>query len=428
MTDTGHQTSRDYAHPHRPWLMSAINGLGRGLRKLGVGKPLSVDDLLARARNKSKLERLDDDALLDRLAVLVDSLEREAQLSLAGRLMTREHLVAVLVTSMRTQAWRASNPEIFAAALPRLVIVTGLARSGTTHLQRMLAELPGARPLMTWEALEPIPAPDWQRPANPLDDPRVGRAHQAGKFLRSISPDFFVVHPMDALVPEEEVMVMDYSLLSWVPETTYHVPSYSTWLQQQDQTPAYRWLETALKHLTWQRPGAFSAAGGRPDFWVLKAPHHLGLLDVLFSVFPNATVIHSHRDPAETVPSFCSLVAHGWGIMSDHVDPLVLGRIWSEKLAQMTDRALEVRAARSDAGLIDVDYRELVADPMAVMSRLCGELDLPWSESIRADVGRWLAEHPQHKHGVHRYAASDFGLDEATLRERFANYRARFNL
>jgi hypothetical protein len=419
VSEAGYQTSRDYAHPHRPWLLGAVNGLGRGLRKLGAGKPLSVDDLLARARRQSKLERLDDEALLGRLAVLVDSIEREAELTTAGRLMTRMHLVAVLVASMRTQAWRASHPEIFAAPLPRLVIVTGLARSGTTHLQRMLAELPGARSLITWEALEPIPAPDWQRPANPLDDARVGRAHQAGKFLRSVSPDFFVVHPMTALVPEEEVMVMDYSLLSWVPETTYHVPSYATWLQQQDQTPAYRWLETALKHLTWQRPG---------EFWVLKAPHHLGWLDVLFSVFPDAAVIHSHRDPAETVPSFCSLVAHGWGIMSDHVDPVALGRMWSEKLAKMTDRALEVRAARSDAGLIDVDYRELVADPMAVMSRLCGELDLPWSESIRADIGRWLAEHPQHKYGVHRYEASDFGLDEGALRERFSAYRERFGL
>lgn len=421
MTAAGYQTSRDYAHPHRPLLMRAINGVGRGLQKIGLEKPLQVDDLLGRARRRSKLDRLDDDALLDRLAVYVDSLEREAQLSPAGRLMTREHLVAVLVTRMRTQAWMETHPEIFAAPLPRLVFVTGLARSGTTHLQRMLAELPGARPLMTWEALEPIPEPSWQRPTHPVDDARVGRANQAGKFLKSISPDLFVVHPMAALVPEEEVLVMEHSLLCWVPETTYHVPSYAAWLDKQDQTPAYRWLETALKHLTWQR-------GGQQDFWVLKAPHHLDCLDVLFSVFPDAKVIHSHRDPAETVPSFCSLVAHGWGVMSDRVDPLVLGRHWSEKLARMVDRALEVRAARSDAGVLDVHYRDLVADPLAVMARLCAELDLPWSESIRGDVGRWLADNAQHKHGLHRYAASDFGLDEAALRERFSAYRERFDL
>jgi hypothetical protein len=393
--------------------------MGRGLRRLGLGKPLQFDDLLARARRKSKLERLDDEAVLDRMAFYVDVLEREAELSPTGRLMTRMHLVDVLVTQMRTRAWRESNPEIFAAALPRVVIITGLARSGTTHLQRMLAELPGARPLMTWEALEPIPEPSWQRPANPLDDPRVGRAHQAGKFLQWISPDFFVVHPMAALVPEEEVMVMEHSLLSWIPETTYHVPSYTTWVEQQDQTPAYRWLQTALKHLTWQRPG---------EVWVLKAPHHLAWLDVLFSVFPDAKVIHSHRDPAETVPSFCSLVAHGWAVMSDRVDPLAVGRMWSEKLARMTDRALEVRSARGDAGILDVDYRELVRDPLAVMARVCGELELPWSESIRGSLERWLADNKQHKHGLHRYAASDFGLDEAALRERFAAYRERFGL
>lgn len=419
MSDASYQTSRDYAHPHRPWWMRAINGVGRGLRKVGAGNTLGVDDILARARAKSKLERLDDEALLERMAILVDSLEREAELTPAGRLITREHLVAVLVTRLRTQAWIESNPEIFAAALPRLVVITGLARSGTTLLQRMLSELPGARPLMTWEALEPIPEPSWQRPANPLDDARVGRAHQAGKFLRAISPDLFVVHPMDALVPEEEVMVLDHSLLSWVPETTYHVPSFAAWYEQQDQTPAYRWLETALQHMTWQRPG---------EFWVLKAPHHLAWLDVLFAVFPDAKVIHSHRDPAQTVPSFCSLVAHGWGIMTDRVDPIVLGRMWSEKLARMVDRSLEVRAARADAGMIDVDYRELVRDPLEQMAKLCAELGLPWSDTIRADLGRWLAENQQHKHGHHRYAASDFGLDNAALHERFAAYRQRFDL
>jgi hypothetical protein len=426
VTTASYQTSRDYAHPHRPWLLRGINGIGRGLQKLGLGKPLRVDDLLARARRKSKLERLDDEALLDRMAVVVDALEAEAQLSPAGRLMTREHLVGVLVTRLRTRAWMDSHPEIFAARLPQLVFITGLPRSGTTHLQRMLAELPGARPLMTWEAFEPIPEPSWQRPANPLDDPRVGRAHQAAKFLRSVSPDLFTVHPMDALVPEEEVMVMGHSLLSWMPETTYHVPSYSAWLERQDQTPAYRWLETALKHLTWQQAGA--TTGNQPEFWVLKAPYHLGWLDVLFSVFPTAKVIHSHRDPVETVPSFCSLIAHGWGIMSDHVDPLTVGRIWSGKLAWMVDRALEVRAARGDAGMIDVDYRELVADPLAIVAGLCTEIGLPWNEAIQGDLSRWLAENVQHKYGVHRYEASDFGLDEAVLRERFAAYRQRFDL
>ncbi|MFV8756722.1 sulfotransferase family protein [Nannocystaceae bacterium ST9] len=419
MSASDHQTSRDYAHPHRPWLLRAVNGVGRGLRKLGAGNRLEVDDLLARARRKSKLERLDDEGVLDRLAHYVDALEREAELSPGGRLMTRAHLVAVLVTQLRTRAWRESNPEIFAAPLPRQIFITGLARSGTTHLQRMLAELPGARPLITWEALEPIPEPSWRRPSDPLADPRVARAHQAGKFLQAISPDFFVVHPMAALVPEEEVMVMEHSLLSWVPETTYHVPSFGTWYEQQDQTPGYRWLDTALRHLTWQRPG---------DFWLLKAPHHLAWLDVLFAVFPDAKVIHCHRDPAQTVPSFCSLVAHGWGIMSDHVDPLALGKIWSEKLARMTDRALEVRAARSDAGMIDVDYRELVADPLAVMTRLCGELELAWDPEIRDRIGRWLADNTQHKHGLHRYEAGDFGLDEAGMHERFAAYRRRFGL
>ena len=43
----------------------------------------------------------------------------------------------------------------------------------------------------------------------------------------------------------------------------------------------------------------------------------LEYLDVLLTVFPEATVVQTHRDPQKSVVSFCSMVAHGRGIFSD---------------------------------------------------------------------------------------------------------------
>ncbi len=409
-----HETSRDYAHPYRAALVRAVNLLGRPF-----AKPLRVDALLERARRKTKLDTLDDPQVLERLAVALDVLEREAALTPFGRLITREHFVSVLVTQLRLHAWKQARPDIFAAAQPRIVFITGLARSGTTHLQRMLAELPGARSLLTWEALEPIPPPSWQPPPAGRPDPRIAKAEQSARGLKTISPDFYVVHPMEADIPEEEVMVMQHSLLSWVLETTYHVPSFTAWVEAQDQRPSYRLLADVVAHLQFQRPG---------EFWILKAPYHLGSLDALFDVFPHASVVHCHRDPAQTVPSFCSLVAHGWGIASDHIDPLALGRQWSEKLARMTDRALAVRAARHDAKLFDVDYRALVRDPLAVAERLCRDLALPYGPDARSRLEQHVQAHPQHRYGVHRYEPADFGLSEASLHARFAAYMQRFDL
>ena len=68
----------------------------------------------------------------------------------------------------------------------------------------------------------------------------------------------------------------------------------------QDMTPAYEYLAKLLKLLEWQRPARR---------WVLKTPAHLPFLDVLLSVLPEARIIHTHRDPAETLPSYCSMIS-----------------------------------------------------------------------------------------------------------------------
>src|SRR5690606_7927756 len=126
-----------------------------------------------------------------------------------------------------------------------------------------------------WEALEPVAAIDARNP----DGARVRNARIAEQGLRYMAPEFFAIHPTEALAPEEEVMLLDLSFLSTVPEATLHVPSFARWLEEQDQRPAYEYLRRMLQVLSWQRGGA--------KRWVLKTPHHLEWLDSLLEVFPD---------------------------------------------------------------------------------------------------------------------------------------------
>jgi hypothetical protein len=403
MAAANRETSRDYAHPYRPLLVRAYNAIARA-------KPLEVEALIAAAQRKAGGDRFATEAFREALERLVDSLNREARLSPMGRFMTAQHIVNALTINLRAGALFAERPSLRAKALSRPIMICGLARSGTTLLQRMLAELPGARPIMAWEAFEPIPEPG-------AKDGRVARLRSAEKFLSWLSPDLFAVHPMDALAPEEDVLILEALFLSGVPESTYHVPSFAAWLEQQDQTPAYAWLADCMRVLSEGRDG---------EFWLLKSPHHLEWLDTVFEVFPDVTIIQTHRDPLETIPSFCSLVAHGWGVMSDHVDPHAVGRHWTAKIQRMLARALASRDARDARSFVDVQYRDLLRDSVGVVEDLCARLDIPWSAQTREHLTRWLADNRQHKHGIHRYAAEDFGLTHEDLAERFADYRQRF--
>lgn len=409
-----HESSRDYVNPYRPLALRLFNALGRV-------KPFQTERVIEAAVGKAGHDRFASEAFREPLDRLIDSLHESANLSPIGRFMTAQHFAGALANNLRAGELFARKPELRQIQLARPVMVCGLARSGTTLLQRMLAQLPGARALATWEAFEPIPERgfDLGRALETEADPRYKRMRKAETFMRWLSPDLFAAHPMDALAPEEEALILENLFISSVPETTYDVRSFGSWLEQHDPTAAYQWLADCLRVLQWQRSG---------EFWVLKAPHHLEWLDTVFEVFPDITVIQTHRDPVETVPSFCSLVAHGWGIMSDHVDPHEVGRHWDRKIDRMLTRALASRDARDGAGFVDVHYRDLVADPLAVMARVCEAVRLPWDDSVRATLERWLADNPQHKYGRHRYAAQDFGLSAEGLSSRYQHYRERFDV
>ena len=75
---------------------------------------------------------------------------------------------------------------------------------------------------------------------------------------------------------------------------------------------------------------------------------------------------------------------------------------------------------------VDVDYRSLMNDPVGDRRRLCDRLGVAFDDASRQAVQQWLDDHPQDKHGVHRYTAADFGLDADRLRARFDFYSRRF--
>ena len=81
----------------------------------------------------------------------------------------------------------------------------------------------------------------------------------------------------------------------------------------------------------------------------------------------------------------------------------------------------------NEARHIDVDYR--VADERSGRDRRrrCAIVSaFAFDDASRQAVQQWIDDHPQDKHGVHRYTAADFGLDADRLRARFDFYTRRF--
>lgn len=396
------ETSRDYAHPYRPRMVAWLDRAGEATGAADRLRPLSVPALLDAARRRTGLRDFDDEGFLPALEVLVRAIRDEARLTFTGHAIQHARLVEALSTRLRLAALVTAHPEILASALPPVAVVAGVQRSGTTKLHRLLAADPDNRALRSWEALDPVPRPGEARGEGHR---RRRRARLAQGALAYLAPDFRAVHPVEADEPEEDVLLLDLSFMSQTPEATMHVPSYARWLEAQDHAPAYALLRRLLQVLTWQRPGRR---------WVLKTPEHLEHLDALLAAFPGATIVQTHRDPLETMASFCSMVAHGRGVFSDRVDPYEVGRHWLCKVRRMGLRALETRQ-RYPERFCDVAYETLVRDPIAEIERIHAFMGEPLGPGARAAMQEADARNVQHRHGVHRYALEDFGLTRADV-------------
>lgn len=408
-------TSTDYENPYRPLPVKIFNSIGKLSGNLGLSSSLNIEKLTASAVRKTKLENFGDDGHFQALEILINSINNEAELTPTGRLIQKFRLTSALVHRLRIEELLKQHPEIHEINLGKIILITGLQRSGTTILHRLLNSHPNIRGISGVEALNPLP------PRNKAEG-TVARNMQAAlaqRLISYLSPQFMAVHPIDHNEPEEDVMLLDLNFMSQAPEATMHVPSYSRWLEKQDHTRTYEYFHKVLKILYWQRPSSN---------WVLKTPHHMEYLDVFLKVFPTATVVQTHRDPRKTMPSFCSMVAHNRGIFSDHVDPKEIAGHWSRKARRMVELTLQSRDKADADRFVDVSYYDLMKDPIAQLRRIYLQAGIDFDAEATQQAKTFMKRNPQNRFGRHVYHLSDFGLSEEIIEDYFSSYREKHEI
>ncbi|MBX6313202.1 MAG: sulfotransferase [Isosphaeraceae bacterium] len=397
-------------YPYRPAWVRVLNAVGRVMGRRWPS--LDPEALMAEAQRRAGLSDWGDDSFREGLEVLATSFEEQGHTHTFGRLFFREYCLRMLVNRLKIQDDLKRYPEILEVPIRRPVIITGFPRSGTTLLHRLLAEAPFARSLLFWEALEPSPPPTAETRRT---DPRIARARRTLKTLYALSPRLAAAHLYEAESPEECNNLFAHAFRASINAFLFDVPRYFDWLGEQEWIGPYQYMRRQLQLLSWRCPG---------DHWVLKAPGHIFVIDVLLTIFPDASIIQTHRDPLQMIPSLCSLASAFRGITAERVDLRRLGAELTEVMAVGIERAMKVRASADPARFFDVSYPALVADPIGTVRTLCAHFGYPCDATFETRMRRWLAENPQHKHGVHRYSLEQFGLDPDALNRRFAAYHA----
>ncbi|HVM53584.1 MAG TPA: sulfotransferase [Acidimicrobiales bacterium] len=368
----------------------------------------NAERLLEAARRETGLDDFGPDDFLEPLEVLTETYRR-APLNHRGVQAKESHLHRQLVTRLQVAEALRLDPTVTDRAIEAPIYIVGLARTGTTLLYELLDLCPATRALLHWEAVRPVPVPI--PPGS--EDPRLAAARQElADFDRS---PMAAIHYIAAELPAEDYLLLHPSLRIVAGDEAVWEP-YATWYEQADQRPAYRYLATLVRLLDAQRPA---------DRWLMKSPAHLRNLDCLVGEFPDVRFVWTHRDPMAAIASLCSLFATAMAPIAP-VDPLAIGAAATVGCCIQLERALEIRDQLGDDRFVDVSYDGLVAQPSQVAERVATELGLDLTAATVAAFDRYVADHPQHKHGAHRYDAADFGLDEVEIRDRLSPYLDRF--
>jgi Sulfotransferase family len=368
----------------------------------------TLGDLHESATRLTGLSDFGADDYTDGLALILESYARDADLTPLGSKVARVGLRGALGARLLAEAAWQAHPEYAAVPVDRPIFVTGLPRSGTTALHRLLTADPGHQGLELWLAEMPQPRP----PRDTWAGNPVFQAIQAGYEQHHVEhPEFMGVHYIAADTVEECWQLLRQTLRSVSYECLAHLPTYSAWLQGQDWTGPFRRHKRNLQMIGLNDPG---------KRWVLKNPSHLFSLDAIMAVYPDALVIQTHRAPRTVIGSMCSLAAHATEGFSNTFRGAVIGagqlELWARGLEEFT----AVRPKYDPAQFLDVDYADFTADPVGTVESVYASFGLPYSDAAAAAV---RSLHAEAAHGdarpSHRYSLADFGLTGEQVDERF---------
>lgn len=377
------------------------------------GPGLDADDLIRSARRSTGFSDLGEDFDPVALQTLVRSINTEARLSRFGVFVMRSRLIGSLKTRLRAIQHFKNEPWILEIPVAPIWLITGLQRTGTTFLQRLLSADPEARALLSWESLDPVP--HGERSETRI---RIRNARRSEKALKWIAPAFFAIHPIKYAQPEEDVLLLDSSFFSTAPEAIMHVPSYAAWLEQRGCRQGYEWEKKMLQLLQWQRPATR---------WVLKSPHHLEFLDEFMEVFPATSVIWTHRDPEHCVPSFLSMIWHGRSVFSDDVRIVEVRDHWFRKMQRMARMGMSYRAENPGFTPIDVYYEEFINDAESILRNIYHSLGSEFSAHFQTIIQNRLTQRELSDYVKHAYRPEDFHLSSEAIKNSFRAYSLELN-
>jgi hypothetical protein len=153
-------------------------------------------------------------------------------------------------------------------------------------------------------------------------------------------------------------------------------------------------------------------------------------LEHLLTVFPDAVVIQTHRNPLEVLRSSMHLTEVLEGAFSHADDRSQIRKREARNLAEHMEGITSFREAHPEqhGRFLDVKYHELVSDPLSVVRQIYQRLERPLTELAAEKMQNLASRRSRYKGRRGDRKPADLEVDETVDPHRLEAYCTRFEI
>ena len=322
--------------------------------------------------------------------------------------LARILIATTLVTPLRLAEWLLYSRQVASTKIEHApLFVVGFGRSGTTHLQNLLAQDPTYGYVSTYQIMTSTFSLVGQGWLKRLMEKGLAEMGAQTRPMDNVKVDLDTPQEEDAALASSSIQSAIHHLT--FPQQRWRL--YEKYVLMGADPEGERLTASELRR--WER--AYRRvlqkmtlhADGRQ--LLLRNTINIGRADHLLRLFPDAKFIHIVRNPYNLYPSLLHLyreLLHVYQL--DDYDWSEIESFVTETYPRLMQKYLADRTLIPAGHLAEVRFEDLERDPLGELARLYAELDLPDWENAQPHIAAYLKT-------IADYRKNAFQLDPAII-------------